>query len=74
MPAKDFLDRISRFFEGPSEHFDSLAAAIAKGRLKHPVKPMTDQELALAIREFRNVPPSPDTIDKLGADLAKDRD
>ncbi|MBI5128705.1 MAG: hypothetical protein HZA66_04640 [Rhodopseudomonas palustris] len=73
MPYREFLERIRRFFDGPSEHLDLIADALAKGRLQQPIKPMSDQELAQAIREFRNAPPSPHALDELGAHLSKDK-
>ncbi|ABD08762.1 hypothetical protein RPB_4069 [Rhodopseudomonas palustris HaA2] len=75
MPYREFLARIRRFFDGPSEHLDLIADALAKGQLQKPVKPMSDYELAQAIREFRNTPASPTAIDKLRSKLTdKDRD
>lgn len=71
MPYREFLDRIRRLFEGPSEHFDLIAESLAKGRLQ-PIKPMSDQELAVAIREFRELPASPSAIEKLETQLSKD--
>ena len=67
-----FLDRIRRLFEGPSEHFDLIADSLAKGRLKQPIKPMSDQELAVAIREFRSLPPTPTALQKLESHLTDD--
>ncbi|MFC0241761.1 hypothetical protein [Rhodopseudomonas telluris] len=72
MPYKEFLDRIRRLFEGPSEHLDLIADSLAKGRLRQPIEPMSDQELAVAIREFRKLPASPGAIEKLKTDLSKD--
>jgi hypothetical protein len=72
LPYRAFLDRIRRLFEGPSEHFDLIADSFAKGRLKQPIKPMSDQELAVAIREFRNLPPTPTAIEKLETHLSVD--
>jgi hypothetical protein len=74
LPAREFLERIRRLFDGPSEHLDLVAEAIVDGRLKQPVKPMTDHELAQAIREFRNAPASQHAIERLGSNLAKDED
>lgn len=73
MPYRQFLDRIRRLFDGPSAHFDLIADSLAKGRLKQPVEPMSDQELAKAIREFRSLPPSTSAIEKLGSHLGTDK-
>lgn len=72
MPYREFLERIRRLFEGPSEHLDLIAESLAKGRLKQPIKPMSDQELAIAIREFRKMPASPSAIEQLDTELSKD--
>jgi hypothetical protein len=74
LPYREFLARIRRFFDGPSEHLDLIADALAKGQLQQPATPMSDYELAQAIREFRNVPASPIAIDRLGAKLSTDKD
>lgn len=74
LPYRHFLDRIRRLFDGPSAHFDLIAASLAEGRLKQPVRPMSDQELAQAIREFQGLPPSSTAIETLGSHLAKDED
>lgn len=67
-----FLTRIRRLFtSGPSEHLDRIADAIAKGTLSEPGFPMSDQELARAIREFRAFPVTDWTIAKLGKRLAE---
>ncbi|WP_247304281.1 MULTISPECIES: hypothetical protein [unclassified Bradyrhizobium] len=44
---------------------DSINHAFLKGTLNEPVRPMSDQELAHAIREFRAVPVSDWTVAKL---------
>lgn len=72
MPYRPFLDRIRRLFDGPSEHLNLIADSLAQGVLKQPVRPMSDQELAQAIREFRSLPPSPRAIEKLGSHLTND--
>ncbi|MCG6205580.1 hypothetical protein LPW26_13095 [Rhodopseudomonas sp. HC1] len=72
MPYRQFLDRIRRLFDGPSAHFDMIADSLAQGRLKQPVKPMSDHELAQAIREFQGLPPSSSAIEKLRSHLVSD--
>ncbi|MGP9810538.1 hypothetical protein ACTZWT_03385 [Rhodopseudomonas sp. NSM] len=74
LPYREFLARIRRFFDGPSEHLDLIADALARGRLQQPVKPMSDQELAQAIREFLSAPASPNAIEKLEAKLSTDKE
>lgn len=70
MPYIAFLARIRRLFTAPSPHLDVIADAFAKGHLKHPVQPMSDQELARAIREFQKLPLSDASLKKLGARFA----
>lgn len=74
MPYREFLARIRRCFDGPSEHLDVIADAFARGRLQQPVKPMSDQELAQAIREFLSAPASPNAIAMLEAKLSTDKE
>jgi hypothetical protein len=73
LPYRAFLARIRQFFDGSDEHLDLIANGLAGGSLRQPSTPMTDQELAEAIREFKNAPPSPDSLKKLGAKLSRDR-
>uniref|UniRef100_E6VMR9 Uncharacterized protein n=1 Tax=Rhodopseudomonas palustris (strain DX-1) TaxID=652103 RepID=E6VMR9_RHOPX len=70
MPYRAFLARIRQFFDGPDEHLDWITNGLAAGSLRQPATPMTDQELAEAIREFQKAPPSADSLEKLGAKLA----
>lgn len=56
MPYIGFLSRIRRLITAPSPHLDIIADAFADGRLKQPAQPMSDHELAQAIREFQGVP------------------
>ncbi|WP_247281610.1 MULTISPECIES: hypothetical protein [unclassified Bradyrhizobium] len=44
---------------------DSINDAFLKGTLNEPVRPMSDQELAHVIREFRAMPVSDWTVAKL---------
>ncbi|MGX7742608.1 hypothetical protein DNX69_12015 [Rhodopseudomonas palustris] len=71
MPYRAFLARIRQFFDGPDEHLDLIASGLAGGELRQPATPMTDQELAEAIREFQKAPPSEDSLKKLGAKLTR---
>lgn len=66
MPYTAFLHRVRHLFGGSVRHLDQVAEALADGRLKQPAKPMTDQELARAIREFQSAPPSEDSLKRLG--------
>ena len=60
------LERIRRQFASePSEHLDCISDALLNGTLREPVHPMSDQELARAIREFRARPVSDRTIARL---------
>lgn len=66
MSPPTILKRIRHLFaSGPSQHLDSISDAFLNGALKEPVHPMSDQELARAIREFRSAPVSEWTIAKL---------
>lgn len=67
MPYIAFLARIRRLFSGTSPHLDMIADAFAQGGLKPPAQPMSDQELARAIREFQAMPLSDGALKKLGA-------
>lgn len=71
MPYRAFLARIRQFFDSPDEHLDWIASGLEGGRLRQPATPMTDQELAEAIREFQNAPPSEDSLKKLGAKFTR---
>ena len=51
-----FLSRIRRFFTGASARLDGLADAWTSEGLRQPAHPMSDQELARAIREFQGTP------------------
>ncbi|RXG87117.1 MULTISPECIES: hypothetical protein [Bradyrhizobium] len=66
MSPTAILKRIRRLFASErSEHLDSINDAFLKGTLNEPVRPMSDQELARAIREFRAAPVSDRTLAKL---------
>ncbi|TFV38714.1 hypothetical protein E4K66_15155 [Bradyrhizobium frederickii] len=66
MSPATILERIrSLFTPDTSEHLDSIENAFVEGTLKQPVRPMSDQELARAIREFRSAPVSAWTLAKL---------
>ena len=66
MSPTTILERIrSLFTSDTSEHLDSINDAFVTGKLKEPGRPMTDQELARAIREFRSAPVSDWTLAKL---------
>ncbi|UWU72285.1 hypothetical protein [Bradyrhizobium sp. NC92] len=71
MKSTTLLERIRRLFASEAgEHLDSINDALLKG-LKEPVRPMSDQELARAILEFRSAPVSDGTLAKLSRRLAE---
>ena len=54
MSLTTILERIRGLFASKaSEPFGSTSDAVRKSTLNDPVRPMSDQELACAIREFR---------------------
>ncbi|MBR0844246.1 hypothetical protein JQ607_28945 [Bradyrhizobium liaoningense] len=66
------LERIRRLFVSDRcEHLDSIGDAFVAGTLEEPSRPMSDQELARAIREFRAAPVSDRTIAKLSHRLTE---
>jgi hypothetical protein len=63
MAYQAFLSRIKRVFDTRrDEHLDRISDAFLKGTLVPPVRPMSDQELARAIKEFQARPVSEMTI------------
>uniref|UniRef100_Q07QQ9 Uncharacterized protein n=1 Tax=Rhodopseudomonas palustris (strain BisA53) TaxID=316055 RepID=Q07QQ9_RHOP5 len=52
MPHSPFLRRIKQMFSAPGAYVRSLKDGLKGRRLIVPARPMTDQELARAIREF----------------------
>jgi hypothetical protein len=71
VPNIAFLARIRRLFKAPSPHLDVIADAFVEGESTQPAQPMSDQELARAIREFQNMPLSEAELKKLGGRFAK---
>jgi len=72
MSPTTILVRIRHLFASErSEHLDSISNAFVSGTLKAPSQPMSDQELARAIREFLSVPVSDWTIAKLSRRLSE---
>jgi hypothetical protein len=67
LPYREFLSRIRQFFTEPSAHLDGIADAFARGELQQPASPMSDQELAEAIRDYRRAPLSKESLRKLGS-------
>jgi|tagenome__1003787_1003787.scaffolds.fasta_scaffold20531950_2 hypothetical protein len=67
LPYIAFLARIRRLFTAPSPHLGVIADAFAQGTLKQPAQPMSDQELARAIRDFQSMPLSTASLTKLAA-------
>jgi hypothetical protein len=63
MPYCQLLARIQKLFRaGPDPHFKSIEGGFKSERLKQPAQPMTDLELARAIREFQAKPVSDWTL------------
>ena len=74
MPNIAFLYRLRQLFGGTTNpHLDGIAEALADGRLKQPAHPMSDQELARAIREFRSLPLSDASLKKLAERFAEQK-
>ncbi|MGY8631467.1 hypothetical protein RAD15_03090 [Bradyrhizobium sp. 14AA] len=72
MSHTTILERIRGLFAaGPSEHLDGISDAFLKGTLREPVRPMSDQELSRAIREFRSAPVSDGSIARLSRRLGE---
>ncbi|GMP01136.1 MULTISPECIES: hypothetical protein [Bradyrhizobium] len=66
MSPATILERIRGLFASDtSEHLDRISDAFKTGTLREPARPMSDQELACAIREFRSAEVSDWTIAKL---------
>ncbi|MBB4421833.1 hypothetical protein GGD66_000359 [Bradyrhizobium sp. CIR48] len=66
MSPTTILERIRGLFASDtSEHLDCISDAFKNGTLREPAHPMSDQELAHAIREFRSTEVSDWTIAKL---------
>jgi hypothetical protein len=66
MPYRPFLERIRHLFKtGADEHLERLSEAFSKGALTPPVRPMSDRELARAIREFQARPVSESSVGRL---------
>lgn len=60
------LKRIRGLFApDASEHFDSIRDAFERATQREPVQPMSDHELARAIREFRSAPACDRSLAKL---------
>ena len=67
MPFRDFLARIRKLIPlDDSEHYKSIAKDLESGFFRQPVQPMSDNELARAIAEFRKAIPSVATRGTLG--------
>lgn len=72
MSPTTILDRIRYLFEPqPSGHLDRIGDALLNGTLREPAHPMTDQELARAIRGFRSGPVSDRTRARLSRRLSE---
>jgi hypothetical protein len=69
MPYRPLLARIQKLRAGADPHFKSIENGFKSGRLKLPAQPMTDLELARAIREFQARPVSDWTLRKPGVAL-----
>jgi hypothetical protein len=72
MPYRSFLSRIQQMFGSqPDGHFKCIEDGFKAGKLKLPAQPMSDQELAAAIREFQSHPVSDTTLQRLGDRLVE---
>ena len=72
MSPTTILERIRHLLEPePSEHLDRIGDALLKGAPREPAHPMTDQELARAIREFRSAPVSHRTLARLSRRMSE---
>ncbi|MDA9422059.1 MULTISPECIES: hypothetical protein [Bradyrhizobium] len=72
MSPTTILERIRTLFASEtSAHLDFISDAFENGTLKEPVRPMSDRELARAIREFRSEPVSNWTLAKLSRRFAE---
>lgn len=73
MPYRPFLSRIQRLFGAAADdHFERVAEALETGRIGLPARPMSDRELARAIREFKATPVSDQTLRKLATRFKAD--
>jgi hypothetical protein len=54
MPNREFFGRIQQIFRAPGACEQGIKAGLKAQRLKMPAAPMTDHELARAIREFQS--------------------
>jgi hypothetical protein len=73
MPYRPLLACIQKLRAGADPHFTSIEDGLKSGRLKLPAQPMTDLELARAIREFQARPVSDWTLRKPGVAKAPER-
>jgi hypothetical protein len=72
VPYRALLARIQQMFASdPDDHLKSIERGFRTGKLKPPQQPMSDQELARAIREFRAAPVSEWTMHKLSSRFDK---
>jgi len=54
MSCWEFLDRIRQLLKSESDaHVDHIKGRLRRGRHAAPAQPMSDQELARAIKEFQ---------------------
>jgi len=65
-----FLHRLRRLFGGEGPDVESIAAALSDRRARTIAHPMSDQELARAIREVQGVPASEAALKNLSDRLA----
>lgn len=71
MPYTQFIGRIRQLFRSDADaHLDDIKRSLRTGRLKAPAQPMSDQELARAIKEFQQSEISDWTRQKLAKRLA----
>lgn len=66
MPYREFLQRLrGRFKSKADPHLEEIRRALRKRRIAPAAQPMSDQELARAIREFQSSEISASTRQKL---------
>ena len=72
MPHRPFLSRVQKLFASIADPlFISIEDGFRSGRLRPPVQPMSDQELARAIREFQGSPISDSALRSLANQFEK---
>lgn len=72
MSSTTILERICHLFTADrGKHLDRISDALLNGTPQEPAHPMSDQELARAIREFHTGPVSDRTLAELSRRFAE---